>query len=140
MEQPKFKFGEKVLAPNGHVFIVCDIRRDAEHSYIYNGDRESGPHYGESELRLYENDHQGNVNEYSVLSLSRAELQKKLKAGYILALIEAQDPLLKEAFQLMNSSITGDIPSASMLQRHLKCGFQRACDLRAELAIYAKQL
>lgn len=54
MNQPKFKFGDHVKTPDGKRFIVCDIRRDAECDYIYNGDRSSGPHYAEFDLELYQ--------------------------------------------------------------------------------------
>src|SRR5690606_14254684 len=47
-------FGAKVKSGCGDVFTVCDIRRDAECDYIYNGDRCSGPHYAEFDLELFQ--------------------------------------------------------------------------------------
>jgi hypothetical protein len=56
MNQPKFKFGDKVRVttkPSHPPFIVCDIRRDAEVEYIYSGDR-SSVHFAEEDLALYQ--------------------------------------------------------------------------------------
>lgn len=68
MNQPKFKFGDKVRTSKGNVFIISDIRRDAESDYIYNEDRCSGPHFPESELELFKEPQEKKLYAYKLSS------------------------------------------------------------------------